>query len=282
MGSDPIFPPLFRSRAAPAVLHSCHVFDRTSPEPFEARALLPDRSESSFCTAGGAPLAEPAFSFALPGLLHGRSHLGPAGPGRGRGPHLASRAFSRRSRGRARPGGPRGGRSPGLASGAPGSLAVPSCARARDGGGDGPVGRSAPGAARSFSGLRRRSRADRVGGHRSRPDRPGCRRHDQHRGRHLRGTSLPPGSGGGLVLVAERVFRLAHSGAVVAAVLVAAALFAGAHTFQAPGSFTWPTFLFRTAAGVYLASVFATRGFGIAAGVHIAFNLAVKLTLTVP
>jgi len=87
---------------------------------------------------------------------------------------------------------------------------------------------------------------------------------------------------GGLVLVAERVFRLGHSGAVVAAVLVAAALFAGAHTFQAPGSFTWPTFLFRTAAGVYLASVFATRGFGIAAGVHIIFNLAVKLTLTVP
>jgi len=36
------------------------------------------------------------------------------------------------------------------------------------------------------------------------------------------------------------------------------------------------------AAGVYLASVFATRGFGIAAGVHIVFNLAVKLTLSVP
>jgi len=87
---------------------------------------------------------------------------------------------------------------------------------------------------------------------------------------------------GGLVFVAERVLRLARSGAVVAAVLVAAALFAGAHTFQAPGSFTWPTFLFRTAAGVYLAAVFATRGFGIAAGVHIGFNLAVKLTLSVP
>jgi membrane protease YdiL (CAAX protease family) len=87
---------------------------------------------------------------------------------------------------------------------------------------------------------------------------------------------------GGLALVAERVFRLARSGAAVAAVLVAAALFAGAHTFQAPGSFTWPTFLFRTAAGVYLAAVFATRGFGIAAGVHIGFNLAVKLTLSVP
>ena len=87
---------------------------------------------------------------------------------------------------------------------------------------------------------------------------------------------------GGLVFVAERVVRFARSGAVVAAVLVAAALFAGAHTFQAPGSFTWPTFLFRTAAGVYLAAVFATRGFGIAAGVHIVFNLAVKLTLSVP
>jgi len=78
---------------------------------------------------------------------------------------------------------------------------------------------------------------------------------------------------GGLVFVAERVLRLAHSGAVVAAVLVAAALFAGAHTFQAPGSVTWPTFLFRTAAGVYLASVFATRGFGIAAWTHALYDV---------
>jgi len=46
--------------------------------------------------------------------------------------------------------------------------------------------------------------------------------------------------------------------------------------------FMGPEFENVRAAGVYLASVFATRGFGIAAGIHIVFNLAVKLTLTVP
>ena len=84
---------------------------------------------------------------------------------------------------------------------------------------------------------------------------------------------------GGLVLLAEHVFRLEAPGSAVAAVLVAAALFAGAHTVGAPQAFTWPSFLFRTAAGVYLSAIFAVRGFGIAAGVHIFFNLLAKLLL---
>jgi len=84
---------------------------------------------------------------------------------------------------------------------------------------------------------------------------------------------------GGLVLLAEHVFRLEAPGSAVAAVLVAAALFAGAHTVGAPQAFTWPSFLFRTAAGVYLSALFALRGFGITAGVHIVFNLLAKLLL---
>jgi len=84
---------------------------------------------------------------------------------------------------------------------------------------------------------------------------------------------------GGLVLLAERAFRLPRPSAVVSAVLVAAALFAGAHTLDDPRSFTWPTFLFHTAAGIYLSAVFAMRGFGLAAGTHIVFNLIVKLAI---
>jgi len=88
---------------------------------------------------------------------------------------------------------------------------------------------------------------------------------------------------GGLVLLARHVVGLDPNGAIVAAVLVAAALFAGAHTLDNPRAFTWPSFLWRTAAGVYLSLVFAYRGFGIAAGVHIAWNLAVKaLVVAVP
>jgi hypothetical protein len=82
---------------------------------------------------------------------------------------------------------------------------------------------------------------------------------------------------GGLLLVCRAVLGPQGKGAAVAAVLIAAALFAGAHTLYAPQTFTWPTFLFRTGAGIYLGYVFAQRGFGIAAGVHIAYNLLVKL-----
>jgi hypothetical protein len=82
---------------------------------------------------------------------------------------------------------------------------------------------------------------------------------------------------GGLLLACRAVLGSQGKGAALAAVLIAAALFAGAHTLYAPQTFTWPTFLFRTGAGIYLGYVFARRGFGIAAGVHIAYNLLVKL-----
>ena len=82
-----------------------------------------------------------------------------------------------------------------------------------------------------------------------------------------------------LILVARRLGGLKEDGAVVAAVLVAAALFAGAHHIDSLRSFTWPRFLYHTAAGVYLTAIFFYRGFGIAAGVHFAFNLIVKLAI---
>jgi hypothetical protein len=82
---------------------------------------------------------------------------------------------------------------------------------------------------------------------------------------------------GGLLLLCRRVLRLKGNGAIVAGVLIAAAIFAGAHTLHAPREFEWTTFLFRTGAGVYLSYLFATRGFGIAAGVHVVYNLLEKL-----
>jgi len=80
-----------------------------------------------------------------------------------------------------------------------------------------------------------------------------------------------------LVLLARQLPGFKDQGAVVVAALVAAALFAGAHNIDRAGSFTWPLFLFRTAAGVYLSAVFLFRGFGVAAGVHCAYALIIKL-----
>ena len=43
------------------------------------------------------------------------------------------------------------------------------------------------------------------------------------------------------------------------------------------GQFAWDKFVFRAAAGTYLGAVFALRGFGIAAGAHILWNVYVVL-----
>jgi membrane protease YdiL (CAAX protease family) len=84
---------------------------------------------------------------------------------------------------------------------------------------------------------------------------------------------------GGPLLVARWVLKDQSAGLVAAVILVSAALFAGAHTIDNPRWFEWDSFLFRTAAGVYLGYVFAYRGFGIAAGVHILYDLIIKLGL---
>jgi hypothetical protein len=77
--------------------------------------------------------------------------------------------------------------------------------------------------------------------------------------------------------IAAKVFRVESAGFTVAVVLVAAGIFAGAHTIDDPRTFGWDSFIFRTGAGAYLGYVFARRGFGIAAGAHMVFDLVVKL-----
>ena len=81
---------------------------------------------------------------------------------------------------------------------------------------------------------------------------------------------------GGALFVLGHILKDNSFGAQLAVVLIAAALFAGAHETN-PENFAWTRFLFRSAAGVYLGCVFVYRGFGIATGVHILFDLFVKV-----
>jgi len=82
---------------------------------------------------------------------------------------------------------------------------------------------------------------------------------------------------GGPIFILRHILKDPSAGGVVAVVFMVAALFAGAHHLDNPAGFAWPLFLYRAAAGVYLGFVFVYRGFGIATGAHIAFNLVVKL-----
>lgn len=78
-----------------------------------------------------------------------------------------------------------------------------------------------------------------------------------------------------LMIIFQDIARINHSSAIVFSVLVSAALFSGHHhlvfldgRFAPAAPFAWPVFIFRTIAGVYFATIFAIRGFGITAGAH--------------
>jgi hypothetical protein len=85
---------------------------------------------------------------------------------------------------------------------------------------------------------------------------------------------------GGPLLALRHIFRDDSVGARLAVICFVAAIFSGAHHLSDPAGFAWGVFLFRAAAGVYLGLIFVYRGFGIAAGVHILFNLVIKLAAT--
>lgn len=77
-----------------------------------------------------------------------------------------------------------------------------------------------------------------------------------------------------LVLVGTLVLHLKRDRVGFAAIFISGVLFAMGHVGS--GVLTaWASwsFLFRVVAGVYLASVFWYRGYGVAAGAHIAYNL---------
>lgn len=82
-----------------------------------------------------------------------------------------------------------------------------------------------------------------------------------------------------LVMIGVDLLRWPKEATTLACVMIAAALFA-AHHHPPMGSeaFALNRFLFRAAAGIYLGGVFVYRGYGPAAGLHIAHNLIVIAT----
>jgi hypothetical protein len=79
-----------------------------------------------------------------------------------------------------------------------------------------------------------------------------------------------------LALILIDIFRLPMTGSLIFAVMISSGLFA-AHHYEPFGQDTYDTisFAFRAAAGIYLAGIFVVRGFGIAAGCHIIYDVAV-------
>jgi len=79
-----------------------------------------------------------------------------------------------------------------------------------------------------------------------------------------------------IVMVGVDLLRLPAPSTTAFAVLLAAVLFA-AHHHPPVGSepFSAGRFLFRTVAGLYLGLLFVWRGYGVAAGTHVAYNVVV-------
>jgi len=84
-----------------------------------------------------------------------------------------------------------------------------------------------------------------------------------------------------LMVLFQDVIGIDHRNAVILSVLISAALFSAHHHhitfieghFERGAPFRWTEFVFRTAAGVYFAALFAIRGFGIAAGTHAFYDV---------
>lgn len=80
----------------------------------------------------------------------------------------------------------------------------------------------------------------------------------------------------GLDILLVNIFKLNRTASRVFAVLASAALFAAQHHPPLGADpFMLTDFMFRTAAGIYLAGLFLFRGFGIAAGCHVFYNVIV-------
>ncbi len=74
-----------------------------------------------------------------------------------------------------------------------------------------------------------------------------------------------------------RALGLTSKGSVVGAILVTSFVFAAAHHVGGGESFGWYVFTFRMLAGSVFAGLFLARGFGIAVGTHVAYDVLVGL-----
>lgn len=90
-----------------------------------------------------------------------------------------------------------------------------------------------------------------------------------------------------LMLFFETILGVKRSKAIIISVAVSAVLFSLHHHFVFLNGrlaraelFTLAPFIFRTIAGIYFASVFAVRGFGIVAGAHIFYDIIATILNT--
>ena len=78
-----------------------------------------------------------------------------------------------------------------------------------------------------------------------------------------------------VIMIGVDLLRLARTSVTVAAILLSSAAFAAHHHYPVGTEpFTLMPFVFRTIAGLYLATIFWYRGYGPAAGCHAAYNVA--------
>ena len=83
-----------------------------------------------------------------------------------------------------------------------------------------------------------------------------------------------------LMVFFQDFLKMARKNAIILSVLISAALFSIHHhiyylggSFETAEAFTIAKFVFRTAAGIYFAAIFAIRGFGIVAGAHACYDI---------
>jgi hypothetical protein len=83
-----------------------------------------------------------------------------------------------------------------------------------------------------------------------------------------------------LSLLFENLFQMHRGWAILLMVVVSALMFAGYHYQPGGESFSYQTFAFRTAAGIYFGVLFWRRGFGITCGTHAAYDIMAVLLPT--
>ena len=82
------------------------------------------------------------------------------------------------------------------------------------------------------------------------------------------------------VYLCLRAMRIPSGWSLVLAVLSTGLAFSAAHHWGSSGEpFRWFVFLFRTMAGLFFATLFYVRGFGITVGAHAAYDLMVGIVM---
>jgi membrane protease YdiL (CAAX protease family) len=81
-----------------------------------------------------------------------------------------------------------------------------------------------------------------------------------------------------LTLLVKDLLQFPAWASMLCVVLLSAVIFSGYH-YLGPELFRWRTFAFRTLAGIYFGVLFLTRGFGVTAATHAAYDVLVLLIL---